>query len=336
MAITLSDVATAAGVSVSTASRALSGRGELDPGTRAMVAECARELGYRRLDRRGRPREGTARLMDLVLGHFHDSWADEVVAGARSMASALGYDLVLMTERDSPEDDWPRRIRRRGSAGAVLGLIAPTRSQRAVLDAAGIPIVLLDPRAEASADLSAVRTTDRQGGFDAGEHLIACGAHAFIVVSGLPSYRFGRARTEGFDAALAARGRTARHVAAQWTAAGARAELAPLLAVRAPQDRIGVFACSDEMAVGVYAAVADAGLRIPDDVLVIGFDDIREARLLSPPLTTVRQPIREMAAAAVRSIDDAVSRGLIGPSSVELPTTLIVRGSAPAPDDPGG
>lgn len=330
MAVTLADVARVAGVSTATVSRALSGRGELDPRTRARVIAAARDLGYRREDPRGRPREGTARLMDLVLGGFHDPWSDEVVAGAHETASALGYDLVLMTERPTPDDDWPLRIRRRGSAGAILGLIQPTRGQRAVLEDAGIPMVLLDPRAEESTDLLTVRTTDHAGGHDAGRHLVERGARSFIAVAGLPSYRYGRARIEGFESAVAGAGAGVQRVAAQWTAAAAREAIRPALASPEALRPVGVFATTDEMAIGVYAAVADAGLGIPDDVLVVGFDDVRDARRLSPPLTTVRQPIRRMAAEAVRAIDLLASGGALDQRQIELATTLIPRASTGA------
>ncbi|MBU4464579.1 MAG: LacI family transcriptional regulator, partial [Actinobacteria bacterium] len=184
---TLTDVASAAGVSVSTASRALRGRGEMSPSTRARVLAAAERLEHSRSnERRGRPRSGTSLLFDLVLGHFHDPYSDEVTAGAHTAAAQLDYDLVLTAERDTPDDDWPMRIRSRGSAGVVLGLIIPTATQLAVLQSADIPVVLLDPWTDPSLELPSVRTTDRAGGVEAAEHLIAQGARRFVVIGGAP------------------------------------------------------------------------------------------------------------------------------------------------------
>lgn len=327
---TLTQVADLAAVSVSTASRVLAGRGEYSPLTRSRVLEAARQLRYTRQgETRGRPRAGTSLLFDLVLSHFHDPWADEVTAGARVAAAAAGYDLVLTSERDSPDDDWPARIRARGSAGTVLGLIPPTSRQLSGLIDAGIPVVLLDPRADEALPLVSVRTTDRAGGRAAAEHLVARGVQTFMVVSGTPTYRFGRARVDGFTDTVRELIPPARidRVAADWSAPGARAAAAEKMRAASAHGPVGVFACSDEMAAGVYAAAADLGLSIPRDVLVVGFDDVRGARWLTPALTTVRQPIREMAAEAVRALAILASGGDLAQRRIELPTALVVRGS---------
>lgn len=328
--VTLADIAAEAGVSVATVSRALRGRGDLAPQTRARVLAIARRRGHSRSgERRGRPRSGTSLLFDLVLGHFHDPYSDEVTAGARTAASQLSFDLVLTAERDSPDDDWPMRIRSRGSAGVVLGLIRPTAAQLAVLREADIPIVLMDPRTDPSPGLPSVRTTDRAGGVAAGAHLVERGARRFIVIGGAPSYRYGRARIDGFETVVRASLPDAplRRIQADWTAANARYACASALAALDGEGPIGLFACTDEMAAGAYRAIADAGLSIPRDVLVVGFDDVRGARWLRPSLTTVRQPIREMAAAAIHALAAASAGADLADEVIELPTTLIARGS---------
>ena len=333
---TMAQVAAAAGVSLSTVSRVLTGRGEIAAATRARVLDAARRLGYSRAEQaRGRPRRGVARPFDLVLGQFHDPWSDEVTAGARVAAFETGHDLVLTAERDTPDDDWPMRIRDRGSSGVVLGLILPTASQLSVLEGTGIPLVLLDPRADESLPLASVRTSDREGGAEAGRHLVIQGARRFIAVSGAPTYRFGRARVDGFAEAIRELLPDAHidRVSADWTAPGSRAAVASPLtravstAQAAGEGPVGVFACSDEMAAGVYAAAADGGLRIPGDLMVVGFDDVRGARWLSPALTTVRQPIREMAAEAVRLLAGLARGESSALQRIVLPTELVVRAS---------
>lgn len=340
--VTLSDVAARAGVSISTASRALRGRGEMDAGTRARILAAAAELGYSAAQQqRGRPRQGTARMIDLVLGHFHDPYTDEVTAGARTAASRLGYDLVLTEERKDPHDDWPQRIRSRGSAGVVIGLILPSASQWEALRSANIPVVLLEPPSEAPLPVPSVRTTDWAGGAEAAEHLAERGAQRFLVIGGAPSYRYGRARVDGFRAALSRVAPSAPCVVttAGWGAWEARKACAAALPRLGGSGPIGVFACSDEMAAGAYRAIADAGLAVPRDVLVVGFDDVRGARWLHPSLTTIRQPIREMAAAAVQLLAQAIAGAPTDASRVELPTQLVPRGSTavwPARADHGG
>ena len=310
------------------------------PATRARVLAAAHHLGHSRSgERRGRPRSGTSLLVDLVLGHFHDPYTDEVTAGAHIAAARLNYDLVLTAERQTPDDDWPMRIRSRGSAGVVLGLILPTARQLAILQAADIPIVLMDPWSDPTVELPSVRTTDHAGGAEAAEHLVAQGARRFIVIGGAPSYRYGRARVDGFESTirklLPGAPLLRRH--ADWSAGKARqactAALAAMTALPegAGHDPIGVFACSDEMAAGTYRSAADAGLEIPGDMMIVGFDDVRGARWLQPSLTTVRQPIREMAAAAIHALDRAARGEQLGASVIELPTHLVARGSTRPP-----
>lgn len=340
--VTLADVSAEAGVSVSTVSRALRGRGEMDAGTRARVLSAAAKLGYSSAQQpRGRPRRGTSRMMDLVLGHFHDPYTDEVTAGARTTASRLGYDLVLTDERDDPRDDWAQRIRSRGSAGVVVGMILPTAAQREALHSAGIPLVLLEPPSDAPLTVPSVRTTDWAGGAAAAEHLAERGAQRFLVIGGEPSYRYGRARVDGFRSALTRLAPTAPCVitSAGWGAWEARSACTAALARLGGSGPIGLFAVSDEMAAGAYRAIADAGLAVPRDVLVVGFDDVRGARWLHPSLTTIRQPIREMAAAAVQILAQTNAGAPPEAQRVELPTQLVPRGSTaawPTTQAPGG
>jgi LacI family transcriptional regulator len=338
--ITLARVAEEAGVSVSTASRALRGRGDMSADTRTRVLRASAALGYTFAgESRGRPRDRTAGVIDLVLGSFHDPYTDEVVAGARTTAAALRYDLVLTTDRPDVEDDWPHRIRTRGTAGVIVGLMMPTTAQIALVREAGIPLVLLDPPSEAPASLPSIRTTDRAGGAAAAEHLLARGARRFILIGGTPSYRFGRARAEGFTSTVREHAPDAQivRVDADWGASGAGAACARALRESDGKGPIGLFACNDEMAAGAYRAIADAGLAVPRDVLVVGFDDVRGARWLHPPLTTIRQPIREMGAAAVRTLVRGIEGGDITGELTELPTALVVRAStadAPASSHP--
>lgn len=331
--ITLTDVAGRAGVSVATASRALRARGEMAADTRSRVLRAASELGYSTTGQvRGRPRRGTSLMFDLVLGHFHDPYTEEITAGARTTASRLGYDLVLTAERDEPADDWPERIRSRGSAGVIVGLIVPTSTQIAAMRRAGIPLVLMEPPSEASSPLPSLRTTDSAGGAAAARHLVERGARRFVVIGGAPSYRYGRARVDGFVRTVdeIAPGAPCVRTSADWSAWDARRACARALAELPGDGPIGVFACSDEMAAGAYRAIADSGRAIPRDVLVVGFDDVRGARWLHPSLTTIRQPIREMASEAVRILAHAAAGGEVSTEAIVMPTELVERGSTRA------
>lgn len=329
---TLRDVAAAAGVSVATASRALSGRGDLSRQTRQRVVDAAESLAYdRRGGKRGRPTTLDPRLIEFVVGDFDDEWEIAMTAGVRDAAFAHGYDLVLTLERPDPSDDWPERIATRRPSGVIVGIIRPTSRQLAELDGLRIPVILLDPRSDPDGMLPSVGTTDRQGGYDAGVHLARGGYERFLVLAGVPQFRFGRARQEGFHAAIAEERPDAdiQLVNSEWTDAPVTEHL--VRAFTRDSASVGVFACNDEMALLVYRVAAMLGRRIPEDIGVIGFNDETRAATATPPLSSVRPPMREMAARAVELVQEMRSHDEPHHERVELPTLLVVRGSTRVP-----
>ncbi|MFF2485100.1 LacI family DNA-binding transcriptional regulator [Microbacterium sp. NPDC058062] len=323
-------MAEAAGVSVATASRALAGRGDLSRRTREKVADAAQKLGYDRGNvMRGRPTTLDPRLIEFVLGSFDDAWTDAMTTGAREAAFRLGFDLVLTLERSEPTDDWPTRVATRRPSGVVIGIIRPTARQLDELRGLRIPIVLLEPRSDPEGALASVGTTDWQGGYDAGAHLASGGYSRFVIVTGEPRYRFGRAREEGFRQAIADTvGLDVVRVNSEWTDAPLTEQM--LRAIAGDRSSVGVFACNDEMALAVYRAAAQLGRSIPDDIGVVGFNDEPRAARATPPLTSVRQPLRAMAARAVEIAAELRRHEDASFERIELPCELIVRGSTRA------
>ncbi|WP_456285342.1 LacI family transcriptional regulator [Microbacterium sp. JZ70] len=325
---TLRDVALAAGVSIATASRALSGRGDLSRTTRARVFDAAEALGYQRMaSRRGRPTTLDPRLIEFVVGDFHDDWEEAMTSGVRDAAFAAGFDLVLTRERPEPDDDWPARVATRRPSGVIIGILHPTTRQLAELQGLRTPIVLLDPRSEPDGSLPAIGTTDWQGGYDAGTHLADCGYERFVLINGVPQYRFGRARREGFLAALADR-RPAADVTlvnSVWTEAPVDESV--VRAFTRDRSSVGVFACNDEMALVAYRVAALLGRDIPQDIGVVGYNDEPRAATASPPLTSLRPPMAAMAARAVETIKELREHSAAEFPLIELPTELVVRGS---------
>jgi LacI family transcriptional regulator len=261
---------------------------------------------------------------------FDDGWTNEVTAGARAGAASLVYDLVLTQERDDPMDDWPRRVAARRSSGVVLGLIKPSTSQLHILRGLNIPLVLLDPTSESAGRFESIGTTDRQGGWDVGAHLVAQGHRRFVLVAGEPHFRFGRAREEGFHSAVRELAPNAEIITIKgnWQEDDLTPKLQP--AIR-DFGATAVFACNDAMAAGVYRSAARMGLRIPRDLSVVGFDDTPRYAGLSPALTTIRQPIRAMATRAVELVEQLRNGTLTQLERIEVPTALIVRDSTRAP-----
>lgn len=333
---TLSAVAEVAGTSIPTVSKVLRGGTDVSPETRLRVMDAVRAVGYARPDRNKsevlRTDPGQPGLLDLVVNHVEGSWANRILTGVEYEAAAAGLDVVVTLARDN--NDWASRILRRRSVGAVVVLVDPSSSQFAALSAAGVPIVLIDPMSAPPAGASSVGVANWDGGRIAGQHLLELGHTRVGVVAGGRSHVYSRARIDGFRAAAEVAGLAPDAVSvahADWDRAKAARATHQLLD---QNPRItAIFACSDIMALGVYDALASRGLRVAEDISVVGFDDLPEAQWTSPQLTTIRQPSAEMGATAVRFLlamarnSDSTKRA----SRLEMSTSLVIRSSTAAP-----
>ena len=326
---TLADVAALAGTSVPTVSKVLRGGTDVSAATRSAVMEAVRETGY--VPRPGRPARGLEPAMvDFVLSDVHGSWVHQALGGVEEAATAMDHDVVLTIARR--DGAWVQRVLRRSSAGAVIALVDPTPAQLDVLHAAGRRFVLMDPMSRPPEHAASVGVTNWEGGRSAAEHLVGLGHRRFAAIGGGRTHRYSQARIDGFRSGLASTpGATLIDVGyADWRREDAATVAEPMLA-RADRPT-AVFCCSDLMAIGVYDAAHRVGLRVPDDLSVIGFDDLPEATWAAPPLTTVRQPIADLGAAAVRMLlrlsrqDDGAQ-----PPHEELSTRFVVRASTAPP-----
>ncbi|GAB2476790.1 LacI family DNA-binding transcriptional regulator [Promicromonospora xylanilytica] len=325
---TLADVARAAGTTTPTVSKVLSGRSDVSAEMRARVMRIVAELGYRGRPGRGAPADGDrSPFVDLVLSGVEGTWANRALSGVERAAEEAGVDVVVSVARP-PDDAWLTRLLARRLRGAVLALVDTTSDQLATLAAARVPIVLLDPVTQPPTTVASVGAANWAGGRAAAEHLLSLGHRRLSVLAGRRTHLYSQARVDGFRSAVTHAGfdlPDSRVAHTGWNRASA-AELATEL-LRAAPAPTAVFACSDTMALGVYDAAAALGLRIPDDVSVVGFDDLPEAQWASPALTTVRQPIAEMGEAALRMLLRISADPPLEAPREELATSLVVRAS---------
>ena len=329
---TLRDVARAAGVSVPTVSKVLNGRDDVSPATRERVHEATAQIGYRRAPSAAVDALIAEQLVDLVLPAVGDSWASALIGGVERVAADSGLDLVIiMVRKDKGQRrSWVERLVDHRSRGALIAVEQPTVAERRLLDRARIPLVLVDPAGTPDRSTPSVGVSNWAGGHDAANLLIEYGHTSFGVIAGDTHSLNSRERAAGFLSGIRDRhpGASVPVVYGGWTTATTAQAAGRLLA--SPNKPTAIFACNDNMALGVYAAAHQLGLRIPEDLSIIGFDDLVEARLASPPLTTIRQPIGEIGAAALRSLLDLRAGHPIS-RRLELATELIVRGSVAAP-----
>lgn len=325
--VTIAAIAREAGVSVPTVSRVINGRSDVAPDTRKRVEDLLSQHDYRR---RGSRSGLGASLIDLVFNDLDSPWAVEIIRGVEEVAHANGIGTVVSAihRRSAPTRQWMQNLRARASDGVILVLSDLAPPLHAELRRLNVPVVVVDPAGVPSLDVPTIGAGNWTGGLRATEYLISLGHRRIGFIAGPPRLLCSRARLDGYRAALEAAGIPVADELIQpgdfYHESGFNSGNA-LLHLDSPPTAI--FASSDQMALGVYEAVRQKGLRVPSDVSVIGFDDLPEVRWSSPPLTTVRQPLAEMGLLAARTVLRLAQGEQIESPRVELATELIVRDS---------
>ncbi|MFD3973584.1 LacI family DNA-binding transcriptional regulator [Streptomyces cyaneofuscatus] len=334
---TLSAIASVAGVSVSTVSKVLNGRSDVSAGTKERVESVMDDLGYER-----RPTRRRGSVIDLVLNELDSLWSVEILRGVDEVLDAAGAGMVVSAVhgRSSNTREWLDQLAARRSNGAILVVSELTPQQRKRLVAMDIPFVLVDPVGSVDALVPTVGATNWAGAVSACEHLIGLGHTRIAHLAGPRHLLCSRARADGFHAAME---RAELPVPEGWVAYGefndrsGRAEMARLLdltAARGEEPPTAVFAASDLQALGAFEVLRDRGFAIPQDVSVVGFDDLPVARWTHPALTTVRQPLLEMASMAATTLLRIIDGEHVENLRLEMATELIARAST-APPRPG-
>ncbi len=327
---TIADIAELAGVSVPTVSKVINGRSDVSPQTRQRVEEAIQANGYQRANRAQR----AAPIVELIFHELESEWALEIVRGVERIAG-INHLAVVLTEmqgRRTPGRGWIEGVLARRPMGVIAVFSDLSPAIREQLRSRGIPFVVLDPTGEPLHDTPSIGATNWNGGLTATRHLLSLGHRRIGVIGGPPDILCSRARLDGYRAAmdeadvpidprLISHGRF--HVDE-----GIEKGRALL---RMPDRPTAIFAGNDLQALGVYQAARESRLHIPEDLSVVGFDDLPVARWVGPPLTTVRQPLIEMAETAAELVLD-LARG-VPPAQprIELATELVVRESTAPP-----
>lgn len=334
---TLTEVAARAGVSKATASKVLNGRPGVAEETRRLVREAIAELGY--VPTTG-PRETPApQSIHVVFDTIRNMYAVHVLDGLISGARDLGVEVVTSTlETESPMQNEPigadrvKAIHAQGTAGLVVVTAQLTGEEMDACEQLGLPLVVIDPANPLDERVTSLGATNWAGGVQATRHLLALG-HTRIGFAGGPSQSLpARERLHGYrealesagievDPALTGSGRFAAETGAALTET--------MLALDDPPT--AVFAASDSIAVGVIRTARQRGLEVPGDLSVVGFDDTHNALWVEPPLTTVKQPLRQMGRVAARTVLDLAAGKVPDSHHVQLATSLVVRESTAPP-----
>jgi DNA-binding LacI/PurR family transcriptional regulator len=331
---TLEVVAARAGVSRATASRVLRGASNVSQEARDAVVQAAHDIGY---TPNRAARSLVTRRSDSVAflvaesedRLFGDPYFLSMLRGAQIEIAASGLQLLFVIASTAAESEQFKHYAAGGHVDGVLLISLHGDDQLPqALERLGVPTVLNGRPLSDDPSLCYVDSDNVAGGAAATEVLIARGARHIATITGPQDMGVGQDRLAGYVAALRRVGRAPfeRLIAlGDFTVDGGTRAMHRLLT--ASPDVDAVFAASDLMAIGAMRAIEESGRRIPDDVAVVGFDDVREASLTAPPLTTVRQPIgdlgRTMAHLLLRRLD-----GEDPPRAMVLPVEVVHRESA--------
>jgi LacI family xylobiose transport system transcriptional regulator len=327
---TIAVIAREAGVSAPTVSKVINGRSDVAPDTRRRVESIIRRHGYQKPLRPSR----RAPLLELLFHELESEWALEIVRGVERVAGRHQLAVVLteMHGRRRPGQGWVEGALARRPMGVIAVFSDLDASMREQLRARGIPFVVVDPAGEPQHDTPSIGATNWNGGLAATRHLLGLGHRRIAVIGGPAGVLCSRARVDGFRAAMDEAGAPVDPSLVSHGAFSVDEGVATARRLLARRDRpTAIITGNDLQALGVYQAAREARLHVPEDLSVVGFDDLPIARWVSPPLTTIRQPLVEMAEAAAELVLGLARGEAPAQPRQELTTELVIRESTAPP-----
>jgi LacI family transcriptional regulator len=325
---TIYTIAKGAGVSIASVSRAFNGSAGISDSTRERILQLAQELGYQPSASARSLATRTTETLALVLPQISGPYFSELIRGAESVTRAQHYHLLVYSSVEAGEEDPLLRLLPARTDGIILGTRFVTDRYIHWLHSQGVPFLAFG-RTIPGIETSRVRPENEPGAYTLTRHLLEVhGCRRIAFISGPPDQPHSQERLAGYTRALAEWG---IRPAPEWIAAGNFDEASGYAAVQQlldlPQRPQAIFAGNDQMAVGVMAAASERGLRVPEDLAVVGFDDIPTARYLQPALTTINLAIFEQGVKSVELLIERITDPDLPARTVTIPTTLVVRRS---------
>lgn len=330
MAAGIKQIAEMAGVSTTTVSHVLNETRFVSEDRRERVLEAMRRLNYRPNRLASGLRRRKSNTMGVVLPDITNPYFAEIARGVEDACFERGYSAIICNSDASlrTEANYLDMLAEKQMDGIVLVNVGDRGQKLSPALARGIPLVMMD-REVSALRADSIQVDNLAGGRMAAEHLFALGHRNVVCIGGAPEVYPSWDRVDGFTGFMREAGHPVpkRQILAGDFHADSGYSLT-LEAMRAKKRPTAVFAANDLMAYGAIRALAETGLRIPGDVSVIGFDDIKLSGLFNPPLTTIRQPRLKMGGVAVRLLLERAEKPDLEPRRVMLPLDLVVRQSS--------
>ena len=294
------EVAKRAGVSHATVSRVINGTARVDEEKRERVEKAIEETGFRPNELARALYRKSSKIIGVIVPDIENPFFSELAKAIEKEAYEQEYRILLCNSDDQKEKELAnlQMLAQLQADGVILMTNTGEKSQS--YEAVSMPIVFVDRRLDEMGQTSVIEADHYAGGKLAAEHLIACGCRKITCIRGPQELSSGKKRYEGYREVCRQYSMKERFVDSTYKYEdGAKAAEEVL---RRYPDTDGIIACNDMTAVSVYKVLQKRGYRVPDDIQIIGFDGVKFGRFLTPELTTVAQPIKEMGKCAVQMI----------------------------------
>lgn len=325
---TIAEIAAKAGVSIPTVSRVLHSRPDVAPETRRRVEQVIKESGFIHSRAKQPVRKGG--IVDMLVPGLDSMYSFEIIRGVEAVLARTEFRLGLSVSHDSPqiEQSWITKVSNGSTNGAILVLAHDQQRHFDTLRHHKIPFVVVDHRGEVGSDIPSVGATNWHGARTATEYLLSLGHRRIAMITGPAAYRCSLDRIAGYRVALEDADLPVQSAFIRpgiFKPETGYEQTCALLNL--PEPPTAIFAGCDAQAMGVYSAIRARGLDIPGDISVVGFDDIPIASIVTPALTTVRQPLMEMGRVATTMLLHLIAGEPLDSTRVELTTSLSERDS---------
>lgn len=325
---TLAEIATAAGVSTMTASRAMNDQPGVSRSTRDAILKLAQNMGYVANRSAQKLSGGRSRVIGLLASDLGNAFTSSLVSGAVQAVAAAGNEVLiysLLDRAQRPTDNVLQLLQQ--FTDGVIAILPYQFGFVESLSAAQLPVVTIDQHT-AHAEFPSIAADSYGGARSAMQHLAELGHRRIAFITGDERMNSARDRHRAYDDAVAILGLErdpALVLPGDYSLGSGRTAAQQLLALAVRPTAL--FAANDLSAFGAMSVLQTAGLRVPQDISVVGFDDLEAASLVHPGLTTVRQPINEMGRAAANTLLALIAGLDVATQQVSLPTELVVRAS---------
>lgn len=330
--ITIVDVADEAGVSYATVSRVINNKDHVSPEKRERVLRAMAQLGYVANMQARSLAGGESRVVGLLVDYLSSSYMDEIIRGIDEALDAENYDLMLYTthRRKTKESAYVTKLTRRLADGLLLILPRNAGAYLDTLRQRQFPHVLIDYLSDKQ-NVPSVSTTNFRGAYDAMSFLLSLGHQRVGFITGTMEFGCARDRLDGYRTALKDHGLPVDpRLICEGDFMQPQGYQCAQRLLSLPEPPTAIFSSNDTMAFGVMEAARERGLRLPEDLSIVGFDDIPQASHVHPALTTVRQPLEEMGRSAAHLLLKYIAHPYAEVERIELPTRLVIRESCQA------